>query len=68
MKRQLDLPTPKELGDGITQTKVEINYVYFLPAEFVVYTKQGNVVHIPVDVGGQGFIEKLENAVVAALQ
>jgi hypothetical protein len=61
-KRSLTLTNPKDRGNGLTQTKIELNYAYINSDSFTVYTVQGNTITVPFDVPLQNFLIALEDA------
>lgn len=63
MKRQLDLAAPFDRGNGLSQSKVELDYIYIHDDSFTVFTKQGNSISFPMNAQRQAFVEKLEDAV-----
>lgn len=68
MKRKLDLTTPIDRGDGLQQTKVEIDYIYVHDDSLTVYTKQGNSININMTPAMDNFIEKLEDKLKEKLE
>jgi hypothetical protein len=68
MKRKLDLATPIDRGNGLQQTKVEIDYIYVHDDSLTVYTKQGNSISLPMTPTRQGYLEKLEDAIKEKLE
>jgi hypothetical protein len=68
MKRQLDLSVPISRGNGLQQTKVEIDYIYVHDDSVTVYTKQGNSIVINMTPAMDKFIEKLEDAIKEKLE
>lgn len=68
MKRKLDLATPITRDDGMSQTKVELDYVYIHEDKLTVYTKQGNAVTLAINPVLQDFVDKLEDKVKAKLE
>jgi hypothetical protein len=68
MKRKIDLSAPIDRGDGIHQSKVELDYVYIHDDSFSVYTKQGNVVIFKMNPARQAFVDMLEDAVKNRLE
>lgn len=67
MKRKMDLVTPIVRGDGLTQSKVEIDFLYIHDDHLMVYTKQGNNVRLEISDKMQAFIDKLEDKVLEKL-
>lgn len=68
MKRKLDLVTPITRADGLTQSKVELDYVYIHEESITVYTKQGNTVTLAMTPALQDFVDKLEDKVKSKLE
>jgi hypothetical protein len=68
MKRQLDLSAPIDRGNGLQQTKLEIDYIYVHDDSVAVYTKQGNSIVINMTPAMDKFIEKLEDVIKEKLE
>jgi hypothetical protein len=66
-KRRLNLATPFPRDNGMTQTQVELDYIYIHDDHIAVFTKQGNVISLPITPGRQTMIDNLEDAIKARL-
>ena len=67
-KRKLALSGAINLGNGVQQTNVEINYIYVNDDSLTIYTKQGNVIELPMNAARQLFIDKIEDALKSKLE
>lgn len=67
-KRKLNLNAPVDRGNGLNQTQVELDYAYFHEDTITVYTKQGNVINVPINPQRQNLINNLEDAAKASIE
>lgn len=68
MKRKLTLNNPIDRGDGLQQSKVEIDYIYVHDDYLAVHTKQGNVVHLEMTSLREKIVEKIEDDIKEKLE
>jgi hypothetical protein len=68
MKRIMDLAISIDRGNGLQQSKVELDYLYIHNDSITVYTKQGNTVTISMNLALEKFVEKLEDVVKEKLE
>lgn len=67
-KRKLNLNSPKNRNDGLTQTSFEINYIYVNDNDLTIHTKQGNVVTLAMKPKYQKFIDDVEDEIKISLE